>query len=839
MEEKPGTRNQKQETQTMLTSYLKIAWRNISRNKVYSVINIAGLAIGMACVVFITFYVVDEQSFDRFLKNSDRIYQVNLDANFQGSQFLTSNTPPTVGPALVNAFPEIESYTRIFRPGNTLMRTSGVTGENFFNEAGIIGVDSGFLKIFDYPLVEGDPATCLRNTNSIVITKEMQKKYFGDNQAMGKTIFIGDARTPYTVTGVLDNVPSQSSLQFDFLTPMAAYPVVKQFSWSWVWLQVATYVKLKNNIPNDKESIQKLEAGFPKMVQQQAANAFIRIGQPLDELKKKGGKWDFHLQPLNTVHLYSSAIGGRLTTLGDIQYIYIFSAIALFIIILACVNFMNLATAQSAKRAKEVGVRKVLGSKRMQLMKQFLTEAMIYSFVSMIIAIILVAILLIPFDTLSGKSLHFSLLFTHGIWIFLIALSLVAGLLAGSYPAFYLTAFKPVSVLTSTKSGAKSGNAIIRNGLVILQFTIATGLIICTIIVFGQLQYTQQKNLGLNKENVIVLSNTNRLGSSEETFRTELLKIPEVINACISTSIPTKDPFGDGYVPEASGNDEPLTNDIGINSFIVDENFIPTLQIKMVEGRNFSREFSDSASVIVNEEAARQIGWKDPVGKFMTYPGNDNQKFKVVGVAADFNTQSLKYSVAPFALFYTTSKSYQLSTSYVMVRIRPGDISKTIDKLKTRWTIFSADTPFVYSFLDSEFDSLYKNERRMGSVFGLFTILSLFIGCLGLFGLSAYTAERRTKEIGIRKVLGATAANVVTLLSRDFAKPVLVAVIIAFPLAWWAMSKWLEDFAYRITINGWVFVIAGIAALSIALLTVSFQSVKAAVMNPVKSLRME
>jgi len=823
----------------MIKNYFKVSWRNISRNRVYSIINISGLAIGMACVIFISFYVQDELSYDRFLKNADHICQVNLDGNFGNEEFITSNTPPTVGPALASAFPEVEWQTRIFRPGNTVVRSAGKERENFFNESGVFAVDSTFLRIFDYELLDGDPISCLRNTNSIVLTEQMAKKYFGNHSAMEETLLLNDDRTPFVVTGILHDLSSQSSLQFDFLVPIAAYPVVKQFSWSWVWLQVATYVKLRNNFPTDKAAIAKLEEGFPAMVKVQAAAGFRRIGRPIEELYKNGGKWEFHLQPLPEVHLYSTAIPGRLTTLGDIKYVYIFSAIALFIIILACVNFMNLSTAQSAKRAKEVGVRKVLGSIKGQLMKQFMTEAMMYSIISTIVAVLLVAVLLKPFDLLSGKSLGFSLFFTNGIWLYIVILCVITGLLAGSYPSFYLTAFKPVAVLQSVKSKSGSGNKFIRNGLVVLQFTISTVLIICTLIVFKQLRFTQNKNLGLNKENIVVISRTNRLGTSEEAFREELTKLPEVINASITTSIPTKDAFGDGYAPEATGNDEPLTNDISLNSFMVDENFIPTLQIKLLEGRNFSREFSDSASVILNESAVKQIGWKDPLGKFMTYPGNNDQRFKVIGVVEDFDIESIRYPVTPFALFYTASKTYALFTSYTIARIRPGNIDNTLSKIRGKWTSFSADTPFVYSFLDNEFESLYRNERRMGSVFALFTGLSLFIACLGLFGLAAYTAERRTKEIGIRKVLGATAANVVTLLTKDIARLVLVAAIIAFPVAWWAMSKWLEDFAYRINISPGVFVAAAIVALAIAILTVSFQSLKAAVMNPVGALRSE
>ena len=825
----------------MFKNYFKTAWRNMLSRKANSFINIAGLSIGIACVIFIVLYVQDELSYDKFLKDADRIYQVNLNGNIGGQEFLGGGTPPPTGAALVNEFPEIETYTRIYQPGNTVVRHKGNnSAENYFSEKNIWAVDSNFLQVFSYKLKDGNATTCLQKINSVVITENMATKYFGNSSPIGKILLFGDDKIPFTVTAVLYNLPSQSSLQFDMLAPIASYPAVKRFSWSWVWLQVITYVKLRDNIANDDAAIKNLEAKFPSMVKVQAASAFETIGQPFDEFLKNGGRWDLELQRLTNIHLYSAGVGSRLNTLSDIKYVYIFLIIALFIIILACVNFMNLSTAQSTKRAKEVGIRKVLGSVKQQLVKQFLTEAMLYSFISTIIALAMVMLLLQPFNQLIGRSLSFSSLFTNYIWLFILALAIITGLLAGSYPAFYLTSFKPVLVLKGIATVKTSiGSLFIRNGLVIFQFTISTILIICTVIVFKQLQYTQTKDLGLNKENVLVIANTNRLGNSEKTFRDELLKTHEIADAAISTSIPTGYEFTDGYVPEPSGKKERLPKNISLTSFIVDENFIPTLQIKMLEGRNFSREFSDSASVILNEAAVKQIGWKEPLGQYMQYPGGDNQRFRVIGIVKDFNIESLRSTVVPFALFHTSSKTYDMGNSYISARVKAGKISAAINKLQKQWKSFAPDTPFEYSFLDEEFGALYRSEQRMSVVFSLFTALSIFVACLGLFGLAAYTAERRRKEIGIRKVLGASVQSVVAMLSGEFVKMVLIATLIAFPVAWWAMTKWLEDFAYRINISWWMFVIAGITAVVIALITVSFQAIKAAVANPVKSLRTE
>jgi putative ABC transport system permease protein len=606
----------------MIKTYFKIAWRNITRNKVSSFINIAGLAIGMASVILIILYVQDETQYDRFFKDADRIYQVNLNGNQDGNEFLTGNTPPPAGLALTTAFPEIESSTRIYRPGDVVVRyKEGQQTENYFTEKRLLAVDSNFLQVFTYSMAEGDPATCLQKPNSLVITQQTARKYFGNSDAIGKILLFDNERTAFTVTAIVQNVPSQSSFQFDMLASISSYPTVKRMSWSWVWLQVNTYVKLKEHISTDKKNITMLEAKFPAMVKEQAATAFRRIGQPFEEFVKKGGKWDLKLQPFTSVHLHSADIGGgaRLTTLGSIKYVYIFSIIALFIIILACVNFMNLSTAQSSKRAKEVGIRKVLGSVKAQLVKQFLTEALLYSFIATIIALGLVILALRPFNDIAGKSLSFDLLFTGNTWLYILGLSVFTGLFAGSYPAFYLTAFNPVTVLKGAKLFKHSlSNLFTRNGLVIFQFSVSTALIVCTIVVFEQLRYTQSKDLGFNKENVIIISNSDRLSESEETFRQELTRLPGVISASVSTGIPGNDNFADNYIPQEADTKEQLAKEITLSSYMVDENFVPTLDIKLLSGRNFSKNFNDSLSVILNEAAVKQIGWKDPVGKFIT-----------------------------------------------------------------------------------------------------------------------------------------------------------------------------------------------------------------------------
>ena len=849
----------------MIRNYFKTAWRNMQRNKISSFINIAGLSIGITCALLIGIFIQNELSYDQFHKDANRIYQVVLNGNFNGQEFWAGNTPPPVGAALHNNIPEIESFTRFYKASDIVVRyedgetpnvrreTPGVSGgssshdsrltshdEKFFTEKNILAVDSNFLQLFGFKIVSGDPATALMKPGSIVLTEDMVKKYFGNEDAMGRILVLDNDKKPFTVTAVIKNVPSQSTIQFDFLAPVADFPVVKQFNWSWVWQQMVCYVKLRENVQQDDAGIKQVESKFPSVIRVEAANGFRRIGHPFDEFIKKGGKWDFHLLPLTRVHLHSASISMPwLSHLSSIKYVYIFGSIAIFIIILACVNFMNLSTARAAKRAKEVGIRKVAGSAKSQLVWQFMVEAFLYSFIAAMLAVLFASLLIKPFSFITGEAISIDSVFSLNTWVAVTGLAVLVTLLAGSYPAFYLTSFKPASVLKGKDIfSSRKGSLFIRNGLVVFQFAISTMMIIGTLIVFRQLNYFRNASMGFNKDNVVVLNNTRRLGQSEESFRQTISQLPGIASASITTSIPSASSFGDGYQPEPEGDDK-ASPEINLSSFMVDYDFIPALQIQMIKGRNFSRDFSDSASVILNEEAVNQIGWKDPIGKWLLYPGNNNQRFMVIGVTKNFNVQSMHTPITPFALFHTSSKTYDLGISHIIARIKPGEVNKAIAQLEAKWKTFASAEPFDYNFLDAAVDAQYRSEQRLGSIFGIFATLSIFIACLGLFGLCAYIAERRTKEIGVRKVLGASVQSIVTLLSKDFLKLTLIAAIIAFPIAWWAMENWLQDFAYRINIDWSVFIIAGLCTLLVALLTISFQAIKAAIANPVRSLRSE
>lgn len=822
----------------MLRNYLKIAIRNLLSNKVFSFINIAGLAVGMAVCLLIVLFVKDELGYDQIFKKTPQIYQVNLAGNFGGSAFEGGNTPPPAGKTLKDEFPEIETYTRTFQiPDLVVSHEQNGRKDRYFDEKNVLAVDSNFLAIFDFSLLQGSSINCLYSPDNVVITETMAQKYFGTTDVLNQVLLFGD--TPRKITAVLKDLPVQSSLQFDFLIPISSVRVVKQFSWSWVWLNVGTYVVLNEQVAQNPERIKQLEAKFPTMIRTHAKRAFERIGQPYDEFIKKGGKWDIHLQSFQSVHLYSSDLEGFHENLGDIKQVYMFGVVALFIILLACVNFMNLSTARSLRRAKEVGVRKVLGSFQRNLIKQFLIESMLYSFIAMSLALLLIEFSLPWFNQISEKTITFSMLFTDNFWIYILGLMLLTGILAGSYPAFYLTSFKPAEVLKAGKVKTNIAHLLVRNGLVVFQFVVSIALIICTIVVFEQLRFTQAKDLGLDKENVIVIPNAQRLGQSQEAFQQEIARLPIILNTTISTSVPLSGGFGDFYLPEQTTTDKQVAKDLTLFSFMTDEEFVKTLKIKLLKGRDFSKNFNDSSSVILNEAAVKQIGWKDPIGKYLEYPGGDMQRFKVIGVMKDFDTQSVRSIMQSFALFHKSSQTYTTPNTYLLVRVSGGQAEKALAHIETQWKRYAPSTPFDYTFLDTAFANAYRSEQRLGKVFGIFTSLAILIACLGLFGLVAYMAETKTKEIGVRKVLGASVGQIVMLLSKDFLRLVLVAFVIASPLALWIMNKWLEDFSYQIAIEWWIFAFAGFLAVLIAILTVGYQAIKAALMSPVKSLRTE
>lgn len=810
----------------MLTNYLKIALRNLLRQKAYSFINIVGLAVGMACCLLMILYVQHELSFDRFHTKADRIYRVNISAKMGESDDVGGQTPPPIAERLRQDFPEVERATQIFP-----LRTSTVRyKDKVFVEPNVLATDEYFLQIFSFKLLAGSPNGLLKEPGTAVITQSIAEKYFGKESAVGKTMTLFNENREFKIVGVVEDPPSNAHFSFGVLTSISSFRVVKIFDWSWVWCQLVTYVQLREGA-----SPTALEAKFPQMVEKYAPAAFDRIGQSFAELKKQGGHWDFFLQPITAIRLYSDRVGNPLGVTGSIVYVYIFSAAAALIILLACINFMNLATARAARRAKEVGIRKSLGIARKQLIMQFLSESMLMSVLAMFCALCLTEFALHPFNALSGKTLTLDFIANPLLGISTIALTFIVGIAAGSYPALYLSSVKPVEVLAGRlRLGVRSSG--LRNALVVFQFAVSVCLIVCTIGVYSQLEFIRTMNVGFDKENVIVIDNANQLAAQKESFRQSLLGQSSITKVSFSTMVPGSGSFDDFYKPEAA----PL-KDLTLSSYMADEDFIPTLGLQMVKGRNFSKEYpADCESgVLLNEDAAKKIGWADPIGQYITYPGGNNTKFKVIGIVKDFNAASVHTQITPFAIFHQASKTYNIRSSCVVIRIRAGQAQAAVKAIEQQWKRFTSDASPEYSFLDEDFDRQYRSEQRLGKVLGVFTVIAIFIACLGLFGLAAFMAESRTKEIGIRKVLGASVASIIGLLSKDFLKLVLIAIVIAVPIAYWAASLWLQDFAYRVDLPWWVFASSGAGAVVIAFLTVAAQALRAAQSNPVKALRSE
>jgi putative ABC transport system permease protein len=823
----------------MLINHLKVALRTFWRQPFFASVNVIGLAVGLAAFWLIGIFVYFEKSFDRFLPNAERICAVALDIKMGDQAVFTTNTPPPLGLRLAADFPEIEMSSRTFSLGSAVVRRS-IPGQEpiQFNEPMTMAADTSFLELFGFPLAAGNPATALDSPETMVLTKKMAEKYFGTENPVGQTLSVNDHL--FTISGVAENLPSTSSVQFDFLMPMSHYRVVENFSWSWIWLQVDTWVRLREKATPAR--IADLEAKFPAMIKAYAPAAYNRIGQDLIKQLERGDKLNVHLLPLKTIHLSSDNLVSRLKTLGDKGQVKLFTVIGALILVLACVNFMNLSTARSVKRTREVGIRRAMGSQRSMLVGQFLTESFLYSFIAMAVAAVLAVLGLPVFNRLTGYELSVADLFGKSTIAFVVLLPILSGFLGGLYPAFYLSRFRSVNISKMAGTSVSGGHTGVRSGLVIFQFAVSVSLMISAFIVYKQLQYAKNYSPGLNRENVLVLDNARHLGgeSSRELFRQQILKMPEVVSVTYSTFLPSQGSFGDFYEPEQGDQPYETVKSLPIGSFLTDMDFIPTLGLEITAGKGFSSNLkSDSTSIILNESAVRAIGWKDPVGKWLRYPGNGHQRFQVIGVVRDFHSESVRTLIEPMAIFHKSSKTYQTWGSSLAVRLRPGTEKKVIAKTSALWKKAAPQAPFEYDFLDASFARLYQSEAKTGSILTVFTGLALFIGCLGLFSLAAYTAEQRTKEIGIRKVLGASMLGLVSLLSKDFLKLVIIAIMIAIPVAWYLTSLWLEDFKYRTPVSWWIFVANGMAAIAIALFTISFQSIKAALMNPVKSLKSE
>ncbi len=802
----------------MFKNYFKTAFRNFKKNKVFSFINVIGLAIGLTCFMLIAVFVYNEFNYDKYPTDAKNIYRLNLSVTGNGDVAVYPMVDYAVGLGIKSAFPEVEAFTRV-SPATDFVKYD----DKQFKEEHLAFADSNFLQIFSIPLIEGSNKDALIQPNSIVISKAFAKKYFGDADPVGKSLIIGLHNALFKVTGVFDKVPDNSHFHLDAFLSLTTWHIANP---TWNNLGEYTYLLLNKNADP-----KKLQAKFPQLVAKYVVpENQLDMGISLAEARKAVNTFIFSLQPLTDIHLYSHT-KSEIEPNGDIQYVYIFSVLAVFILLLACVNFTNLSIARSVKRAKEVGVRKVMGSAKWQLIKQFLSESVLISFCAMLLAIALIFVLLPYFNQVSGKQISVGDLLNYKFILVLIALVFFVGVIAGIYPSFFLSSFNPIKVLKGS-SGTGRNKSSLRSGLIIFQFFVSTTLIISTIIVYQQLHYMQNKKLGYDKEQVLFLPDGRLMGNNQDAFKQSVLQDSRVVAATISRSVPG-DVFMDGtevYPVNENGNG----SDIHMNIYHVDYDYLKTLGIKIKEGRYFSKDFgSDSAAAVINEAAVHELGWNNtnPIGKTIMRSGQ--MPYKIVGVMNDFNYASAKQKIAPLMML--------LGNNYggLIIKIKTTDVTSFLSDLKTKWNSFNPQGPLSYNFLDEKFAALYASELRTQQIFSAFAILAIIIATLGLFGLSAFVIEQRTKEIGIRKVLGASVQNVLVLVSKEFLSLVLIAFIISIPVTFWAMDKWLQDYAYRINIAWWVFALGGIVALLIAVITISFQAIKAAIANPVNSLRTE
>lgn len=799
----------------MLKNLLKIAIRNILKDKTYSAINILGLTIGITCSMFLLMYILDELSYDRYHKNADNIYRIVSNIKEPDNAFTWAVAQVPLGEELRDNYPEVQNVVRFFGQG----RTQYKNGDKQFYEEDLFLADSTVFDMFTYTFIDGDAATALDNPFSMVVTEKMAKKYFSDMQSVVGQSLQNLQGEEFKITGLIKDVPPNSHFRFDGLISRNTRP---QFQGSWGNFGVSTYVQLPAGY-----DLSKMYTSFDKIIKEKVNPIFEQYNI----------KIQYELQRMTDIHLYSK-IQDEAEEGGDISYIYIFGAIAVFMLIIACINYMNLATARSANRAKEVGVRKVMGSQRLQLVTQFITESVVLALIALITSLVLIYALLPGFNSLANKELPFSYVLQLPVLLSLVGIMLFVGVVGGSYPAFYLSGFNPVSVLKG-KLAAKGGTVVFRKILVVFQFAISVFMLISTLIVFDQLQYLRNKDLGFDKERVVRLSLSGRDIQQKGPVLAERLKqSPEVAGVGMASNSPGQ---GIGKLLFKVEDNEGKMTDRGVDLFNADFDFVKSMGMEIVQGRDFSRDIvSDTTyAVLVNEAMVKRMAWSNPLGKKFVLegagPNNTNIEKRVVGVLKDYHQNSLYSVIEP--LMIVLDKNGRL----MFVRTAEGDVKKSLAAIEKAWKEIFPNNPFEYSFLDQDFNSQYKADEKRSQIFTIFSGLTVTIACLGLLGLAAFTTEQRTKEIGVRKVIGASVRGLVVLVSKEFFLLVGIGMVLAFPAAWFVTDDWLQNFAYRIQLSGeWItFLVSALLAFAITLATVGYHVIRAASANPVKSLRVE
>jgi putative ABC transport system permease protein len=812
----------------MIKNYFKTAWRNLAKQKFYSVIKIGGFAIGIAACLLIALFISNELSYDKNYKNADLIFRVigvSKEGDYAGKGV---DFPAPFAKAIKDELPEIEKVARInpntlFTGAGNLVRRPDATENNY--EEGFTFADPGIIDLLQIKMVYGNPAEALQNPGSIVISKRIADKYYPAENPVGKTLIVGDNKDkPILISGVMQNFRTNSHFQYDFLISLKDKSFWNGEQLTWNASNYTTYIQVKPGTDVKRLGNKMLGAIFDKYL----IPAFKQDGLDEKNIEQIRNNVGLELQPVGNIHL-GSDIHDSLSH-GDIRIVWLFGAIAVFILVLAIINFINLSTAKSANRAKEVGIRKAVGSLRRNLVNQFLSESVLFSIISFLVGVTLAALFLPEFNRLAGKTL--SIPWSNPWFIVtILMMTLLTGIIAGFYPALYLSSFKPVQVLKSNLVTG-SRNSIVRSSLVVFQFTISIALIIATIVVARQMNFILNAKMGFEKDQVLLLQGTDALANQTASFKNKLKQIPEVKHVTMSDYLPVN-----GLGTKRNGNEmwENGTDKNQLKTSVqvwkVDNEYIPTMGMTIKEGRNFSEDRkADSATAVINETMAAKLNFKDPVGKQVT---NGFQTFTVIGVVKDFHFESLRENVSGVCLVLGNSPSI------TAIKVASNNIPATIRSVTSAWKEFAPSQPVRYSFLDDAFARMYDDVLRVKNIFIGFALFAILVACLGLFALSAFIAEQRRKEIGIRKVLGASVSNVSVLLSKDFIRLVLIAIVIASPVAYYFMHRWLEDFTYRAPLSWWVFVLAGVIALVIALLTVSFQAIKAAIANPIKSLRTE
>lgn len=810
----------------MLKNYLLTSLRNLWKYRFYSFINTVGLAIGLCCFLFILLFVKDEWSYDRFHEKADRIYRINFDGYAFEQELNFAVVGAQVGPIIRNEYPEIEQQCRFRERGSYT-----VSYENeSYREDHWIFADSTFFDVFSFELLKGDPDRVLAEPNTLVLSESTAKKYFGDEDPIGKSMR-ADNRRLYRVTGIMEDMPRNSHLNFDLIASLSTLDESRNPSW--LSNNFQTFVVLKEGVAPETID-QKFKELAPKYIGPEIEQF---MGKTWDDMTSAGNYIDFTLFPLTKIHLYSDK-QAQLGPTGDIKYVYIFAFIGLFILLLACVNFINLATARSATRSREVGMRKVVGASRPQLIIQFLSESLIITFISLLIAGVLLFFLLPYFNDLSGKEMAWSDVLSWELAALMFGLIIVVGLIAGSYPAFHLSGYRPLDAFNS--AGMKGGRKKIslRSVLVVFQFAITIALIVGTLIISDQLKYIQNKKLGYEKDRVLILDNYYTLDNNCQPFKREVLNLPQVDNATISGTLPTPSSSNNSAVFLGRDPDPAKTHVLRL--YTVDHDYISTLSMEIVEGRAFSRDFpSDSSGVILNESAVALFGLDDPLGKeISTFTGGTPENPEIttttiIGVVKNFHYESLRSKIGPLAIFLGENRG-RLS-----IKVNTDKVAPLINELNRLWNQMAPGQPFDYSFMEEDFAAVYESETRVGQIFSVFTFLAIVIACLGLFGLATFTALQRRREMGIRKVIGASVSRIFVLLTTEVVKWVLIANLIALPLAYYFMRQWLQDFAYPVNLSWTTFVGALVIGLVIAVITVSYQAVRVSLVNPARALKDE